>query len=256
MPNPSRFVWHDLMTSDVPAAVRFYTTLFGWTTKEMKGGPVPYTMISAGGRDIGGMAKLPSPQAPTHWAGYLDVENVDAVCDKAVQMGGKLLMPPQDIPGGGRFAFLSDPQGAVMAPMRPSQPMPERKPNERPAVGTFCWDELMTSDVAAATKFYKTLFHWSATEVDMGQMGTYTLFQRTPGEKGSNAAGMMKKPPEAPVSFWLHYVEVGDVDASARKVKELGGQVHMQPMDIPNIGRFAVCADPMGASFALFKTQH
>jgi predicted enzyme related to lactoylglutathione lyase len=123
-------------------------------------------------------------------------------------------------------------------------------------VGTFCWDELMTSDVAAAARFYKTLFNWSTMDVDMGPSGTYTLFQRTPGDKGNNAAGMMRKPPEAPMSFWLHYVEVGDVDASARKAKELGGQVHMPPTDIPNIGRFAVCADPAGASFALFKTQH
>ena len=94
----------------------------------------------------------------------------------------------------------------------------------------------------------------------MGPMGVYTLY-KAPGtesdEKVPGLGGMMTMPKDAPYPpHWLHYVEAADVDASAKRVKELGGQIHMQPMDIPNIGRFAVATDPTGAAFALFKTMH
>jgi predicted enzyme related to lactoylglutathione lyase len=257
MPTPSRFVWHDLMTNDPNASLRFYSQLFGWSSQEMKFNGRPYYILKSGDRDVGGLMPMPpGMQAPPHWLGYLDVDNVDAICDKATREGARMYMNAMDIPDVGRFAVFADPQGATIAVFRPMQQKAEKAAGERPTPGTFCWDELMTSDVSAATRFYKSLFNWTTMEVDMGQMGKYTLFQRTPGEKGTNAAGMMQKPEEAPHPFWLHYVETKDVDATARRVKELGGQVHLAPTDIPNIGRFAVCADPSGASFALFHTQH
>ena len=82
-------------------------------------------------------------------------------------------------------------------------------------------------------------------------MGTYTLFKH----EGKEVGGMMKKPAQAEgPSAWLLYVAVQDVDATAQKIGDLGGCLFVPPSDIPDVGRFAVAADPNGAAFAIFKS--
>ena len=103
--------------------------------------------------------------------------------------------------------------------------------------GAFSWCELMTSDPAAATGFYKTLFGWTIEPMKMGM--PYNVLKV--GE--SAIGGIMGMPPGAPSSMppmWAAYVTVTDVDA-------LVGKVMMPPADIPNVGRFAVFQDPQGA---------
>jgi predicted enzyme related to lactoylglutathione lyase len=117
--------------------------------------------------------------------------------------------------------------------------------------GDFVWYELMTTDRAAAKAFYGKVVGWGAEDADMPGM-TYTMFMA--GE--SMVAGLMDMPRDAKPGTppnWMGYVGVDDVDASAAKVTRLGGAVHVQPMDIPNVGRFSVVGDPGGAVFALFK---
>ena len=112
--------------------------------------------------------------------------------------------------------------------------------------GEFCWNELLTSDVAGATKFYAGLFGWQAEEFPGME---YTLFKK----EGAKMAGMMlKKHPQMPTQ-WLSYVAVESVDASAAKVGKLGGKVIVPPFDVPTVGRIAVLQDPQGASIALFQ---
>lgn len=112
------FSWVELMTTDVEAAKEFYRGVFGW---ELVDGPMPggtYTVIKAGGRDVGGMMKLPStvpPGTPPHWMAYVTVEDVDAVARKAEELGGRVLVPPTDIPDVGRFCTFQDPHGAVLS---------------------------------------------------------------------------------------------------------------------------------------------
>ncbi|MEM7248397.1 MAG: VOC family protein [Acidobacteriota bacterium] len=125
--------------------------------------------------------------------------------------------------------------------------------NEKPSgPGTFCWNELMTRDVPAATNFYTKLLGWTIEEMDMGEMGTYTMFKRGDDTVG----GMMAMPsdmPEQVPPHWMTYVQVDDVDASFGQAKELGATGQVPPMDIPNIGRFAVITDPTGATIALYQ---
>lgn len=111
------FSWAELMTTDVKGAEDFYTKLFGWT---MADGPVDgmeYRVISAGGQGVGGIMTLPpgKEQMPPNWGTYVTVEDVDATAKMAQELGGKVLMPPQDIPTVGRFTLLQDPQGAVIS---------------------------------------------------------------------------------------------------------------------------------------------
>jgi predicted enzyme related to lactoylglutathione lyase len=111
------FSWSELMTTDLGAAKAFYTQLFGWSTADMPMEGMTYTVVSAGGKEVGGMMTTP-PEAqgmPPAWGTYVTVEDVDATARKARELGGKVLVEPQDIPGVGRFCVLQDPQGAVIS---------------------------------------------------------------------------------------------------------------------------------------------
>lgn len=118
--------------------------------------------------------------------------------------------------------------------------------------GRFVWYELMTTDTNGAKAFYTKVVGWGTQDMPMPDM-TYTMF--TSGE--APVAGLLVLPDEAKKMgappHWMGYVAVADVDASAARAKSLGGAVHVPPTDIPNVGRFAVIADPQMASIALFK---
>lgn len=118
--------------------------------------------------------------------------------------------------------------------------------------GKFVWYELMTTDPQAAESFYGKVFGWAAES--SGHAGRdYTVIRA--GAVG--IGGIMKLTEEmrahgiAP--HWGGYIAVDDVDASADRVKQSGGSIHKAPEDIPEVGRFAVVADPFGAAFMLFK---
>ena len=251
-PARGRFVWFDLNTTDVPKAVKFYTTLLGWKTKA--GDPTPghgvYTHIEANGHGIGGIVALDPKQhagVPSHWLAYMMADDVDATTAQNKELGGKVLVPAMDIEKVGRFSVLADAQGAVFSPFKPTFPL-SAEPTV-PAVGQFCWSEHMSPDPAAAAKHYQALFGYGVQEKDMGPMGLYRILTR--GEKMT--CGIMKQPQPGVPPSWLHYIAVSDVDASTRNAKEIGGEVFMQPMDIPKMGRFSVIADPTGSVVALFQ---
>jgi predicted enzyme related to lactoylglutathione lyase len=121
------------------------------------------------------------------------------------------------------------------------------------AQSSFVWYELMSSDVAAAKAFYTKVIGWKTQDMPMPGM-TYTLLSVGDTQIG----GMMTLPKDAADAgmkpCWTSYIEVDDVDGAASKVRSLGGKIYTPPADIPNVGRFAVVADPQGASFNLFKS--
>lgn len=112
--------WFELMTSDLDAAVAFYTELFGWTTDTMimENGD-PYITIKVADIPVGGMSKLPSQpeNIPPNWGFYVTVDDVDASAQQAQELGGKLVLPPMDVPEVGRFCVIQDPQGAYISLM-------------------------------------------------------------------------------------------------------------------------------------------
>ena len=111
------FSWSELMTTDVEGAKKFYSDLFGWETEDMTMGDMNYTVVKVGEESLGGFMATP-PQAegaPPNWGVYVTVDDVDATAKKAEELGGKVLVPPTDIPTVGRFSVLQDPQGAVIS---------------------------------------------------------------------------------------------------------------------------------------------
>ena len=111
------FSWNELMTTDPAAAKEFYGKLLGWEMEDMNMEQMTYTVVKAGGDGIGGIMNIPpeSSAAPPHWGAYITVDNVDETAQTAETLGGKIMMPPRDIPGVGRFAVIQDPQGAFIS---------------------------------------------------------------------------------------------------------------------------------------------
>lgn len=254
--NEGGFVWYDLMTTDPGKAQEFYKKLIGWGAKAWDG-PIPYTIWTNKDKEIGGVTNLPEEAqkagAPPHWIAYIFTPDVDKTAKTAEQNQGKVVAPPQDIPEVGRFAVLSDPQGAVFAAFTPKGDWPGKP--APPEVGEVSWHELNTTDHENAWGFYETLFGWKKLDaMDMGEMGTYQMYTTGSGE--FPLGGMFNKPKEVPgPPFWLYYVRVDDVHNSVDEVKKLGGQVLNGPMEVPGGDHVAQCMDPQGAAFALHSTK-
>jgi predicted enzyme related to lactoylglutathione lyase len=247
-----RFVWYDLLTTDPGGAEDFYKKVAGWGTQEWSSsGAKPYTMWTTENVPIGGVMQMaPEMQGamPPHWIGYVAVPNVDDSAKQAETLGGRVLTAPMDIPEVGRFAVISDPQGAAIAIFTPKDGA--QQPEHAPIVGEISWHELTTTDHKAAYNFYQTLFGWDKTgDFDMGEpMGVYQMY----GRNNQPLGGMFTNPADMPMPpNWLYYIRVSNVDEAAERVKALGGQVLNGPMDVPGGDRIAQCLDPQGAAFAV-----
>ncbi len=241
-----RFVWRELITPEPERAAVFLHTVFGWEARALPMGDQPYTMLRHPGlgEDTGGAMRPIMDGVPPHWLNYLTVDDVDAALVRVAELGGAVITGAMDLPGIGRFAVVADPSGAVIAVFRGANPGAtdtERTPPD----GTFCWSQLMTTDVAGCAAFYGALVGW--TTAPMGPTGV--VFLDGAVARGSAMANPM---PEAP-SHWLSYVAVPDVDARFAAATAAGATTFVPPTDMPGMGRFAVLADPTGAAFALWK---
>ena len=118
--------------------------------------------------------------------------------------------------------------------------------------GTFCWNELMTTDVEKAKAFYAGVLGWTFEGMPMDQ-GTYWIAKSGDEAMGGimDMRGVM--PPGVP-PHWFAYIEVTNVDASVKSVKDGGGQVIRDPFDVPGVGRIAIVADPIGAPVGLISS--
>jgi len=113
---PNAYGWAEVNARGVGNIIPFYTEVFGWTTKTspMGEGQPPYTEFQIDGHSVAGaweMNPTVPPEVPSYWQIYFNVDDVDAAYRKALDLGGKEMLAPQDFPGG-RFAIVSDPEGA------------------------------------------------------------------------------------------------------------------------------------------------
>lgn len=120
------------------------------------------------------------------------------------------------------------------------------------APGTPSWVDLGSPDINAAVEFYGALLGWDVHEAgDPEQTGGYRMAYL--GDK--SVAGMMPLMQEGQPPAWTTYVSVEDADATAAAVKGAGGSVIAEPMDVLDVGRMAVFADPAGAVFAIWQPR-
>ena len=119
---PNSFGWAELNARGVDRALPFYRSMFGWETRssDMGEGQPPYNEFLKDGESIAGAWEM-SPEVPaevpSYWQIYFAVDDVDAAFRRALELGGQEMVPPGDMPGG-RFAIVSDPQGASFGLLR------------------------------------------------------------------------------------------------------------------------------------------
>ncbi|TDW19994.1 hypothetical protein EV128_12840 [Rhizobium azibense] len=250
-----KFIWCELMTTDTKAAAGFYSSVIGWTTKEMpmEDLPSPYTIFEADGRGVAGMmtfpAELEGQGIPPNWTGYVCVDDVDQAAKDFEANGGQIRRPPEDIPTIGRFAVVADPHGAVLCIMTPL-PM-EGDSGWEPEMGTpghIGWHELMAGNMEEAFAFYSKVFGWTKDhDFDMGEMGGYRIF----AEHGKQIGGMMTKPAGVPMCYWGYYFNVPAIDSAIERINAGGGKVIVGPMEVPGGSWIINATDPQGAYFCL-----
>lgn len=256
MTDPAKqFLWFELLTQNSARATKFYGNVMGWRTDVWEGGAVPYTLLIADDDVLGGIITLPKDARKLgewpHWLGYVGVADVDASTDQAQQLGASVLFPATDIPDVGRFAVITDPQGASIALYTPLAGAPPA--NTEPRRGRMIWHELVTTDPDAAWHFYHDLLGWDRGEtIPTERQGTYQMF----GSSGRRLGGIIAKPADMPgPSTWLYYTTVDNLDAALKRVKSNGGRVLNGPMEIPGGDSVAQCMDPQGAIFALHRSR-
>lgn len=234
--------WVDMGSPDPQGAADFYGALFGWEAPEGPPEAGGYRVAMVGDRAVAGIGPAQNP-GPPFWATYVNVDSADDAAEKVAAAGGQVIVAPMDVLDAGRMAVFTDTVGAFFSVWQPGTHPGAQLVNEP---GTYSWSELLTTDVEASKTFYGAVFGWTANTVAAGD-GDYTEWQ----VNGRAIAGMMQKPPMLPAEVpphWAVYFAVADTDTAVARVAELGGSVMMPPMDIEP-GRFAVVADPFGATF-------
>ena len=124
-----------------------------------------------------------------------------------------------------------------------------------PKHGEVCWTEIASTNLEACKPFYSELFGWNLKKNDSVAEMEYIEFGTAEGKCTAGGMYQMGKEYGDAPSHWMSYVAVDNVDESAEKVKQLGGNVCVPPTDIPNVGRFCVVNDPTGATFSMITLK-
>jgi predicted enzyme related to lactoylglutathione lyase len=243
--------WFDLSTPDVAGSMEFYGRVFGWEFHRSDAEMGTYYTARIGTDEVGGLMERGSEVpafVPAMWAAYVRVDSTDSACARAQLVGGRVVEPPFDIPGGGRIAVIADPAGAVFSLISGAEGLGMIK--DRPGAVVGC--EVLTRDVDAARHFYLDMFGWAA-EIDLDS-GYITMRL-----DGREVAGMMAMPPEVPAdapSHWVPYFGTDDCERACAAVADSGGSIAMpvRALDVQDAHiKMAVVQDPMGAVFGLIE---
>jgi len=252
-------IWYELMTPDPAAVAPFYRAVLGWDIPA-EGHPIPsgseYREITrTDGGNAGGVLTLTPGMAQSGskpgWLTYFHVDDVDAALAQAAASGGAVHMD-QTMPGVGRMAMLSDPQGAAFYVMNPSPP--PGQPHAASDVfkggspGHCTWNELNTDHAASQVAFYTGLLPWTVSG-EMPMPGDHIYKFLTCEDRGIGAIGSMKAP--GMTNGWLPYFRVADIGAAAAAVTDHGGSIVMGPHAVPGDDLILVALDPGGAAVGL-----
>jgi uncharacterized protein len=232
-----KFTWFELVTNDIDKAKTFYTETLGWKTGSMDMGSFQYHTLKFGDVPQAGLV-APQGGAPNHWISYLAVDDVDARAKKATEHGGKVLVPPTDIPGVGRFALVADPQGARFNLFKGT--------SDEGGSTRFHWNELWSPNAREVLPFYQEVLGFAVETMQMST-GDYHVLKNADGGQG----GVMTSPMPGVPAMWLPYVAIDDTDAAVERAKRMGGSVKLEPNTIEGIGRLAIVSDSVGAVIGL-----
>jgi len=249
-------IWYELMTPDPKVVIPFYQATLGWDIGA-EGMSMPngseYRMIDRpDGGNAGGVLTLSEGMvesgARPGWFTYFHVDDVDATSAKAQEMGARQWMA-QTVPGVGRMAMLSDPQGAPFYVMDPTPP--PGNPDARSDVfapkkpGHCWWNELETTDEPEASAFYSALFGWGTDQaMPMGDKGVYRFIEANDMGIGAINPWMA----DYMTVGWLPYFGVADIDAAKAAAETSGGTITHDVHEVPGGDFIFTATDPAGAA--------
>ena len=196
---------------------------------------------------------------PLQWMPHVQVSDVAASVQRALELRGTVLMHSTDEGGRSQWAVLLDPNGAAfgIVPVVPAEAMPpsdaSASPDAAAPAGRIAWLDLTVSDAPATRDFYGQVVGWSAQDVEMKDGGERYADYNMLGHDGNPAAGVCHArganadlPP-----VWMLYLPVGDLDESLRRVEEEGGEVVKAARGKDGRYAYAAVRDPVGACLAL-----
>jgi predicted enzyme related to lactoylglutathione lyase len=246
---PGRWVWGDLVTSDVAAAADFYGKVFGWTFETYGGEDdrETYTLVLSNGLPIGGMVfdqRAKNGDVPSaRWIGLVSVPDVAAAAAAVSANGGKVVVAPKSLGERGETAVFQDPEGVPFGAVRSKHGDPADYLGD---INEWAWLDLWTADVARATEFYRAVVGYEVYPVQLHELrrGAHLV------SGGYARAGVMQKNDPRTSAVWLPYVRVMDAKLAAEAARAAGGKVLREPMDVGG-AVVAVIADPTGAPVGL-----
>jgi uncharacterized protein len=242
---PGDFCWFNILTPASDRARQFFASLLGWTYYEIPG--VGHG-IRVGGRDVGGIFDTAHPATPPGTRPVIGimikVNSADDAAARVTALGGRA-KPPFDIGGTQRMAVCFDPSGAEFDVMEPRSA--KGTDVDSTLHGAPSWFELRTNDIESSTRFYTSLFNWTADVVGTGD-DEYTDFLL-----GDQFVGGMLE--SDAVAHWRTYFTVGNVDETAREATTLGARITKAPYDIPDVGRVCDITSPQDVAFSVIRYE-
>jgi hypothetical protein len=244
-----RFIWYELITTDLAGAKAFYEEVVGWSAQDASTSDLAYALFTSEGVPVGGLMDLPEEArkmgATPRWMGYVGVDDVDSIADRIKRLGGAVYVPPTNS-NIGRISVVADPQMATLGLVHGLKPG-QLQPAALGELGHVGWHELLAADKEKAFAFYRELFGWQKVDAETGPANSYQLFSAG----GQTIGGMRAKNWKQPIPFWLYYFDVDDIDAAIELVKVKGGQISEGPHKLLDGSGIVRCTDPQGAGFAL-----
>ena len=242
----------DIAVAEHEREVRFYSRVLGtgenplWRDDLMNNLGIPIIGLGARNEEYAHL--------PLQWMPHIQVADVAASVDRALELGGSELMHTKNDDGESQWAVLLDPNEAAFGiiPVVSAEELPPAD-DAASSVGRICWVDLTVSDASTTRDFYRQVIGWSVQDVEMEDAGEQYADFNMLGDDGKPAAGVCHARGEnlglPPV--WMIYLSVGDIDESLRRVAEEGGEIVKTVRSSDGEYAYAVVQDPLGAYLAL-----
>lgn len=244
-----KLVWVDLVTTDPSTAVAFYSKVFGWQPRYFA--DKNYIELSHNDRVVSSVVRYEGDEAmdgDARWLVSISVSDVDNSLNTAVANGGEVLESATNLPDRGRYAVLSDPQGAVLMLLRATGGDPiddSQKLNE------WAWAELWTDDPDAAVSFYQATVGYSSLRVPDTDGGERIIL----GTDGIARATVIQLPWDDVEPNWIPYIPVASASATLQRIIDAGGAVLVSSGSNQDAVAVAIVMDPTGGVFAIQQME-
>ena len=245
--------WIDLTTSNPEKSAKFYREVLGW---EVTAETDEYRIGRMQGLPIGGFIPQPADSTmPDTWVTYFRAGNLEKECQRAEELGGRVLSGPQQVELG-QMALLSDVTGALFGLIEPKNTEQFVAAGEP---GLPVLHELTaTKDFSKALDFYGELLNWEIrTQSTTGSEAVEDADYATAEEEGAPFAGLWnakgKFPPQVG-GFWQTYLGVRNMDEAIKAAVECGGEVIREPW-LSTFGLMALVSDATGATITLTEVE-